>query len=114
MNYTLDGTNYNYDNTNPNSGIAVYDSTFNLHTLYAYGNGTNGVNISFLATAAGAAPISSMYLNNIAANMALSTISLTLTNYPATSSEYYEGNFSGTFVDTGGVTHTLTLSFRAR
>ena len=115
LNYTLDGTNYSYSTTNPNSGIVVYDSTFNLHTLYAYGNGNNAVNISFTATGAGAAPVSSLYINGLWANIGLLPMAINITNYPTIVSEYYEGNFSGTFVDgSAGATHTLTLSFRAR
>ena len=117
INYKLDGVDYSYLITNPvNTVIVVSDSeevaSKNYYILYAYTvGGTSSFNIDFHCTSAGTAPITKLYLNQIEANTQTIPLLFNITHFPGNMSEPFQGNFSGHFADTTGVTHSLELTF---
>lgn len=119
INYTIDGTSYNV--TAPADSLIGYTTNLQGTTLFTtsitgmQGAGNNFLNFQFSsATAApGTYPITQIAQGN-AAGVANPGINVTVTNFPTTIGGFYEGSFSGTYVDAQTVTHTINCTFRVR
>ncbi len=113
INYNLDGVDYSITSTNSNSSF--YGSTsFNTVLSGSYSN----ENVTFYVNAAGVGTFnvdSIQSINSYSFITQTQSFSVTFTNFPATVGEYYEGTFSGTFLDDKSIAHIISsASFRIR
>jgi hypothetical protein len=124
IDYNIDGTNYGLVSTNPADSIMSYtiDSISSVATGIMGHNYVNSNHISFQFSSTGVAgtyPITSLSVQSLGNNNAAYLIlpfNVTVTNFPANSSGFYEGNFMGQYKDSLSATtvHNISCSFRVR
>ncbi|HEX6334564.1 MAG TPA: hypothetical protein VFZ78_10080, partial [Flavisolibacter sp.] len=121
INYTFDGTSYSITNPATDSLMAftgALQGTTLLQTLIS--GFSSGANIAFRfnhpTPAAGTYQMTMLQVNNTMAGNSTTPLTPTVvvTNYPAAVGDYYEGTFSGTYVDNQAVTHVISGNFRLR
>jgi hypothetical protein len=119
INYNLDGTDYS---------VGAADSL----VAFTDGQGGNTQRVTFIqgmktglgdyisfrfhhsSNTAGSYSVSSLEVQHITNVTLIQPFNVTVTNFPQTAGEFYEGNFTGQFKDGSNVTHTITCSFRIR
>ena len=120
INYTLDGTDYTIDNNNTSDPNR--DSLINGYLLNGVFTSINGLDsqtgnsISFTvadANATGTYPLHSLAARSNDSAVLTQPFNITLTKYPAVAGEFFEGNFSGSYIQ-GTSSHTISATFRAR
>jgi hypothetical protein len=122
INYIIDGTNYSLTSPGDTLNTSRYqDSLTNEFVTNLTGrrlnSGTVGqfFSLSFRHAnhAAGVYPAVSFSAANFWQNTLVSPFNVTITSYPATVGQFYEGSFTGSFI-MSGVTHTTSGTFRVR
>jgi len=63
---------------------------------------------------AGSYPVITMSVQNFTNNTLVQPFNVTITNFPQSAGQFYEGNFTAQFKDSSNVTHNITCSFRVR
>lgn len=120
LNYTLDGTNYSIST---NDSLMAYTqplqgTTQMITSIMGARATTTGDMIDFnfqhATAAAGTYPISVFNVLNYRNNTLTPPFNVVITNFPQNIGEYYEGSFSGSFVDGSSVSHNVSGSFRIR
>lgn len=125
LNYTIDANSYSH--TPP--AYTFLGRTFTFLTPYntdiSVSNGTYYMSFGFQSSsiAAGTYPMFSLGLSSFINSTIVQPLNITITNFPPASislpppivvprAQYYEGSFSGQFIDMANVTHNITCSFR--
>jgi len=117
INYTVDATSYTI--TALDSLTAFTQGQASQLTSYINGMqiGT-GKNILFKfdhsGYVAGSYPVITMSVQNFTNNTLVQPFNVTITNFPQSAGQFYEGNFTAQFKDSSNVTHNITCSFRVR
>lgn len=118
INYTLDDTLHSISSLVGDTVRAYPDSLqgstgsqfMGYHTL-----SNEFISFGFNATGAGTFPIQMLQVDYYNWNNTLvQPFNVVITNYPLAFSEYWEGSFSGNFVDFLNNTHSISASFRIR
>lgn len=118
INYNIDGTNYSVSSLIPADNFMgqVYDSLASHGSVLG---GYHGNNLALLLQfehnqAAGTFPVLHLGLPAGTSTGLIAPFNVTLTNYPANNTQYFEGVFSGQFKDPANMPHTINGSFRVR
>ncbi|HYO21982.1 MAG TPA: carboxypeptidase-like regulatory domain-containing protein [Flavisolibacter sp.] len=124
INYTLDGTNHSITSSVAGDSLVAYtiDSAgANQKTTYVNGFevGSGTKNISFVfrhgTNTAGVYPVVTLAVQSFQSNVLLvSPFNVTVTAFPQTAGQFYEGSFTGGFKDASNATHTLSGTFKVR
>ena len=121
INYTLNGTNYSITSaSSPDSLYGFTGSSNNPQrtTLMAFSSVTaDNIGLNFVSPAtAGTYPLSELFVQQFNNTGIITPFNITVTNFPASSGGFYEGNFSGQFRDSANLAplHTISGSFRIR
>lgn len=120
INYTFDGVNYSVQSTDTsntfNGSIYTYNGIF-YNTIWG-GNVSNTVNMNFESGAMtnGTYPITFINVRNYYSSTFISPSNVTITNFPQTINEFYEGSFLANFKDSvnQNLIHTANGVFRVR
>jgi hypothetical protein len=117
INYSIDG-----EVTNINSAAGdglwanCYDSLGNSGT-YITGSSqplSRTIGLNFLDNrTAGSFPIHGLYLSNFTSSVPVPPLTINITNFPAVAG-FFEGSFSGQFLDISNTTHSVNGTFRVR
>lgn len=120
INYKLDDSTFNLTTLNMDSVIGYTNGDIN-HTTYIYGFPNSGITSDYFyfsiynADATGTFPVVEFQPNrNYSVTTMEQPFTVTLTNFPASVGEYYEGSLSGKFTDVSSVLHTVTATFKIR
>jgi hypothetical protein len=121
INYNVDGVDHTISN-NTNDSFYCYTSTsvnqFNTYDSYITGyHAPDNFSLYFSGDkAAGVYPVNFMSVLNYNRIGLAKPFNTTLTSFPQNIGDYYEGNFSGSFIDSSAitVTHNINCSFRIR
>jgi len=117
INYTLDAVDYNITNATSDSlnGYSITRET--TKTTYIVGQSSAG-NLRFTVnnvSATGTFPVQSLSVNQHNNIKLTQPFNVTITGYPATVGDFYEGTFTGKFTDTAStVIHNISSSFKVR
>jgi hypothetical protein len=120
INYTLDGTDYTITNSDNDSLVAFnIQNSGTLVKTYVAGNHSpdNHMQFDFTGDAlAGIYPLNWLNVINYNRIGLTKPFNVTITSFPQNSGEFYEGNFSGSFIDSSAtsVTHNINCSFRIK
>jgi hypothetical protein len=121
INYTMDGVQYAISSLVATDIIsdATIDSNGHTTTYITGSNGNaNGINFFFVSatTVAGSYPLQSLYQAQYAYVNTVQPFDVTITNFPANNSQFYEGSFAGQFTEflNPAAVHTISCSFRVR
>lgn len=121
MNYILDGVNYSIPNTLAVDTIFAWSKLIQGTTTWeTYFSGSCSINGYYFCTfkfqspslIAGSYPLTSLIVGGYTAVNLLITGNVTTIAQAPT--EFYEGNFSGSFIDLNGNPHTIMCNFRIR
>jgi hypothetical protein len=118
INYTLDGTSYTITSADSLTAFTQSQGGGSSNT-YIDGMqiGTdNRLTFKFANTmnATGTYPLINMEVRNNTNLTLVTPFNVTITTFPQTVGEFYEGSLSGQFKDSSNVTHNISCSFRAR
>jgi hypothetical protein len=119
INYNIDGVNQGYSSLVAGDQFSgnSYDST-NAHGAYIVGHNSANQGITFQFNnngTTGTYPLGYLSFYGTAGNTTLiQPFTVTVTNYPQSAGNYFEGSFAGLYMDASGVTHTISCSFRVR
>jgi len=114
VNYNLDGTNYSITDSN---GYVECGTSLNITGIEARASQSGGNYINFDAVGAigtGTFSIDTLSVNSYSNVSQIQPFNVTFTNFPTIAGEYYEGTFTGDFLDDMSKTHSLTGNFRIR
>ncbi|MGZ3938568.1 MAG: hypothetical protein ACXVLT_07795, partial [Flavisolibacter sp.] len=118
INYTIDGTSYT---VGASDSLTAFTQQQNTSTYNTYINGTkigSVDNMSFKfghsALVAGSYAVTGMTTQSFTNLTIVTPLNVTLTNFPTSAGQFYEGSFSGQFKDSSNVTHSVTCTFRVR
>ncbi|MEJ7588385.1 MAG: carboxypeptidase-like regulatory domain-containing protein [Ferruginibacter sp.] len=119
LNYNIDGTDYNIGKSAGDSLNAFAVPFGNSFYNYVQGyNGTeNTLNFNFSGDAIpGIYPLISLSISLYREPIINKPFTVIITAYPQRMGDFYEGTFSGSFIDRSPapVTHSITCSFRVR
>ncbi len=117
INYSIDGTVTNISSTAGDFfSVTCYDS-LGVTGTYVSGNSqllARYIAFNFVDTrTAGTFPVHFLHENTFTSSPVVQPFIITVTNFPAAGG-FLEGSFSGQFLDIGGMTHTITSTFRVR
>lgn len=124
LNYVLDGTAYSI--IPPGDSLTAYTQPLQGSTLLttSIGGSKNSFATYFdfrfnsASATPGSYPMTWMQSSSptMPPNAGISNpgINVNITNFPTVAGQFYEGNFSGSYVDAQSATHTLSGSFRVR
>lgn len=123
VNYTLDGTNYNItvgdslmayaENGSNDPAYTNFVSIMASEVVSNPGN-WNYMQIRFNSNAvAGTYPIANIYFSNLNQTAVVSPSTVTLTSFPTTIGQFFEGSFTAQFTESGNP-HNVSGSFRVR
>ena len=121
INYNVDGVDHIISN-NANDSFYCYTSAgvnlFNTYDSYITGyHAPDNISLYFSGDkVAGVYPVNFMSVLNYTWTGLAKPFNITLTSFPQVIGDYYEGNFSGSFVDSTAltITHNINCSFRIR
>lgn len=120
IDYTLDGTSFHLDTVNDTLTVSNYISFGTTNTV-SYISGfrrTTGPVGYIILTCIQPSPGTGTYPSSLpcevnAMSIPDSSLQVTVTSYANNIGDYFEGTFSGNFID-AGVTHTISGAFRAK
>jgi hypothetical protein len=116
INYILDGNNY-VINSNE-SGSSFNGATASTTVLSGFASADVDVSLRVNATGVGIFNVDSIVSINSYYSFPFvqtQSLSITFTNFPVTIGDYYEGSFSGNFLDDKSISHTISsATFRIR
>ncbi|MEO8764847.1 MAG: carboxypeptidase-like regulatory domain-containing protein [Ginsengibacter sp.] len=119
VNYNLDGTAYELSKPGTDSlfAFSTQGPAQSFTTSIMGYKLTDGINFSFIDNGAtGIFAISNLFIMGMNNTGLVQPFNVTVTSYPQSSGEFYEGTFSGQFRDSADLTslHTIKGSFRVR
>lgn len=123
INYTLDGIDYSISSASPADSIYAYYYQSGTGTFQNIISGYNltlnkSINFTFVSAGqvAGTYPFANLNVQQYNAIGFIAPSTVTLTNYPAVSGGFFEGNFTGSFRDSANLTplHTINGTFKVR
>ncbi|MEP7143222.1 MAG: carboxypeptidase-like regulatory domain-containing protein [Ferruginibacter sp.] len=118
INYTLDGIDHTISNSDSIYASGSPGAVMNTFDTYIQGYDLKDkeiLNFGFTGSAiAGTHPLNFLIVENY--NRLSKPFNVAITTFPQHSGEFYEGNFSGSFIDSSAasVIHNINCSFRVR
>jgi hypothetical protein len=118
LNYTLDGTSYSITSADSLTAFTQSQGGGSSNSYIDGSKGGTGDHLSFKfahsSDVAGTYPLINMTVQAYNNLTVIQPFNVTITAFPQTVGEFYEGNFSGQFTDSSNVTHNISSSFRVR
>lgn len=121
INYELDGVNQTIPGTDSlmgyNIGVQVPGTYSNTSWITGQSSQSKRLFIEFDNNAvAGTYPAKHLQVNDFERTALIAPFDVTVTRFPASAGDYFEGNFSGQFRDSSDLAplHTINATFRAR
>jgi hypothetical protein len=117
LNYSVDGTAYNLNTSNPGDSVYLYTrqtqgATTWTTTLYGYHTGSSSISVNFVgANSTGTYAATSFSVNN--SQPANYNVSVTVSAWAANIGDFMQGTISGTYSDSSG-SHTVSGTFKLR
>jgi hypothetical protein len=118
INYSIDGVVTNISSLTPGDVFSShsYDSSgLTVADIWGVRNGASMIFFEFAHNKTeGTFPVIRSYAWGFNQMSLVPVFTVTVTNYPDNIGQYFEGNFSGQFLDQNGASHTYVCSFRVR
>lgn len=117
INYNIDGNNYNVSSLVAGDIITgYYNDSLSSQSVHisSYHSNTPAISFAFDHTSGIGGIMTYLFTGQLGLTTFVSPIAVVITNNATAAGQFYEGSFTGEFKDSGGVTRTISSSFRVR